>query len=368
MHSVHVDLGPRSYDIQIRSGSLQQCGVWLGPFGTSRLACVVADANVQSHHHVEGLQNVLEAEGFRVAVHILPAGEEQKCLRSLQQLYDWLAGLRADRQTMVVALGGGVIGDLAGFAAATYHRGLSLVMVPTSLLAMVDSSVGGKVGINLPQGKNLVGAFHQPVGVWIDTAYLHTLPSREFRSGLAEVVKYGVIVDVGLFAWLETHAGEILRRDSQALEYLIARSCEIKAQIVQQDELETTGLRAILNYGHTFGHALEAVAGYGTLLHGEAVAMGMMCAARLAESLGRIPREFTKRQERLLRQFGLPVEPQLEGSVDVIVETMLRDKKNQSGELRLVLPADLGKVESGIRVEVSQVRKVLASVIPGEAT
>ncbi|HKB05463.1 MAG TPA: 3-dehydroquinate synthase, partial [Gemmataceae bacterium] len=254
-----------------------------------------------------------------------------------------------------------VIGDLAGFVAATYNRGLPLVMIPTTLLAMVDSSVGGKVGINLPQGKNLVGAFHQPAGVWIDTAMLDTLPDREYRSGLAEVVKYGVILDAEFFAWLEGNAAAVLSRDPAAVAQIVARSCRLKADVVEQDEREETGLRMILNYGHTFAHAFESVAGYGMWLHGEAVAAGMVCASRLAERRGLIAGEVTRRQAALLTRFRLPTARPPEWNADRLIEAMRRDKKNIAGRLRFVLPTRLSHVAVFDDVPESQVREVLAA-------
>src|SRR5262249_25363312 len=210
----------------------------------------------------------------------LPVGEATKSLTAASQLYDVLADLHADRKTLIVPVGGGVIGDLAGFVAATFNRGLPLLMVPTTLLAMVDSSVGGKVGVNHPRAKNLIGAFHQPAGVWIDTAALATLPEREYKSGLAGVVKYGVILDAEFFAWQEANAEAVLARDAEAVRHVVARSCRLKADVVEKDEREETGLRAVLNYGHTFAHAFETVGGYGSWLHGEAVSAGMLCASR----------------------------------------------------------------------------------------
>src|SRR5439155_7813815 len=220
----------------------------------------------------------VQSIGFQTRLKVLPSGEGQKSLSVASQLYDWLVDLPADRKTPVVAVGGGVVGDLAGFAAATYNRGLPLLMVPTTLLAMVDSSVGGKVGINLQAGKNLVGAFHQPAGVWIDTAALDTLPEREFLSGLAEVVKCGAILDAEFFAFLEANAAAIRSREPEVLVPVIARCCRLKADVVEKDEREETGLRAVLNYGHTFAHPFETVGGYGGGLHGEAGAAGMVCA------------------------------------------------------------------------------------------
>jgi 3-dehydroquinate synthase len=291
MPNINVNLGPRGYDIHITSGD----GKGLGPFARERClgkrAFVVSDEHVREH--AEHVADTLTTAGFQTIMAVLPAGEVQKCLATASYLYNGLAEMQADRQTLVVAVGGGVIGDLAGFVAATFVRGLPLLMVPTTLLAMVDSSVGGKVGINHPRAKNLIGAFHQPAGVWIDIAHLETLPEREYRSGLAEAVKYGVILDPELFAYLERHADAILRREADAVMHIVARSCRLKADVVEKDERELTGLRAVLNYGHTFAHAFETVGGYGAWLHGEAVAAGMVCASRLAERRGLIPAEVT---------------------------------------------------------------------------
>jgi 3-dehydroquinate synthase len=263
---------------------------------------------------------------------------------------------------LVVAVGGGVMGDLAGFVAATYARGLPLLMVPTTLLAMVDSSVGGKVGVNLRQAKNLIGAFHQPVGVWIDTATLATLPDREYRSGLAEVVKYGVILDAEFFAYLEMHADAILERDPLMVRYIIGRCCRLKADVVERDEREETGLRMVLNYGHTFAHAFETVGGYGTWLHGEAVAAGMACASALAEKQGLISAEVTQRQVRLLRRFGLPTAPEA-WPIDNLIEAMRSDKKSLDGRLRFVLPRRLGEVALVDQVSDGAVRGVLQEIL-----
>jgi len=251
-------------------------------------------------------------------------------------------------------VGGGVVGDLAGFAAATFARGLAFVQVPTTLLAQVDSSVGGKVGINLPQAKNIVGAFWQPAGVIIDLDVLATLPDREYRSGLAEVVKYGVILDAEFFAYLEAHVDELQVREPQVLEHIITRSCQLKAAIVEKDEREETGLRVILNYGHTFCHAIETVTGYGRYLHGEAVAIGMICASRLAERLGRITIQVTKRQKKLLERLSLPTS--IEGLDPAsLLSAMQHDKKSQDGRLRFVLPSRIGEVKLVDNVEVGDV-------------
>jgi 3-dehydroquinate synthase len=360
MHSVRVNLGPRSYDIAL--ASCDPAGI--GPFARralprSELALVVADANTEPHGRA--VDAALRGASFRTGFAVVPAGEASKSQAELSRLYDALYDIAADRQTAVVAVGGGVIGDLAGFAAATYNRGLPLLMVPTSLLAMVDSSVGGKTGINHPRGKNLIGAFHQPAGVWIDTAYLDTLPDREFRSGLAEVVKYGVILDAEFFAYLELHYPGIGLRVPEQLAQIITRSCQLKAQVVEQDEYETTGLRAVLNYGHTFAHAFETVGGYGAWLHGEAVAAGMVCASKLAEKLGMIGEDVTHRQVRLLKEFGLPRWPQSERPTGDLVAVMKRDKKAAAGKLRFILPTRLGEVKLVGDVAESLVRDVLES-------
>jgi 3-dehydroquinate synthase len=357
MNSIRVELGERSYDIAVTSGDASGVGSFARQRGKGQLAFVVTDENVVEH--AERAAGALRAVDFAVGVVVLPAGESQKALAIAAQLYDQLAEARADRKTLVVAVGGGVIGDLAGFVAATWNRGLPLLMVPTTLLAMVDSSVGGKVGINHPRGKNLIGAFHQPIGVWIDTACLETLPQREYRSGLAEVVKYGVILDADFFTYLEDHAAAILARDPACVRHIVARSCRLKADIVERDEREETGLRAVLNYGHTFAHAFETVGGYGSWLHGEAVAAGMICASRLAERRGLIGGDVTERQRRLLQTFGLPIAPE-RWPVEDLLLTMRSDKKNLAGRLRFVLPRRLGEVALFDDVPESDVRAVLS--------
>ena len=358
MTNLTVDLGPRSYPIQIGSGFTAAIGALARTVAPqSELALIVTDENVDPH--AATLAESLVAAGFRTSTVILQPGEATKSLTWANELYDELAELNADRRTLVVALGGGVIGDLAGFAAATYNRGLPLFMVPTTLLSMVDSSVGGKVGINHDRGKNLIGAFHQPAGVAIDLDYLKTVPDREFRSGLAEVVKYGVILDAEFFDYLERNSTAILARDPAVLETIVTRSCTLKAQVVERDEREETGLRAMLNYGHTFAHAFEIIAGYGTWLHGEAVSAGMVCAAQLAQNSGRVPEGFAARQMNLLERFGLPIHPLPQWDADEMIDAMRRDKKSQAGRLRFVLPTKLGHVELVDGVDETEVRRVL---------
>ena len=356
MGSVRVQLGERSYDIFVASDAVAGVGAFARQRVKGERAFLVTDEHVIGHAHQ--VAAALRDAHFQPLLVSLPAGESQKSLATASYLYDQLAEAGADRQTLVVAVGGGVIGDLAGFVAATWNRGLPLLMMPTTLLAMVDSSVGGKVGVNHPRGKNLIGAFHQPVGVWIDTAFLCTLPDREYRSGLAEVVKYGVILDAELFAYLERHAAALLARDAECLRSIVARCCRLKANVVEQDEREETGLRAILNYGHTFAHAFETVSGYGVWLHGEAVAAGMICASRLAERRGLISAEVTERQRQLLQTFALPVAPG-RWPVDDLLATMRRDKKAVAGKLRFVLPVRLGEAALFDDVPEEDVRQVL---------
>jgi 3-dehydroquinate synthase len=360
MHLLTVRLATHSYDIAITEGDIAGLGAFARQLCAGDAALVMADEQVQEF--AGGVTAALDAVGFRAQIALIPPGETQKSLAGASPLYDRLAEMNADRKTLAVAVGGGVVGDLAGFVASTYARGLPLLMVPTTLLAMVDSSIGGKVGINHPRGKNLIGAFHQPVGVWIDIATLSTLPDGAFRSGLAEVVKYGAALDAGLFAYLEQHADAILQRDPAAIRHIVARSCELKARIVEQDEREEIGVRAVLNYGHTFAHAFESVAGYTGWLHGEAVAAGMACAARLAERRGLVPAEFTDRQLQLLAHFGLPTVPQ-SWAIPELIAAMRRDKKAVGGRLRFVLPRRLGEAALFDDISESDVIDVLKEMI-----
>jgi 3-dehydroquinate synthase len=307
-------------------------------------------------------QAELHGVGIACTTAVLPPGEATKSLVSAAVLYDKLIELKADRHTMVLALGGGVIGDLAGFVAATFARGLPLIMAPTTLLAQADSSVGGKVGVNHPRAKNIIGAFHQPRAVWIDTETLESLSPRELRCGLAEVVKYGVIMDADFFAFLESRTAAILDRNSTELRHIVARSCLLKARVVVDDEREETGARAVLNFGHTIAHAIESVAGYeGTINHGEAVAVGMVAESLLAARLGWVDDTFVGRLVSLLERFGLPT--RFAGlDLNQLERAMSHDKKNQEGKIRFVLPRGLGRVELTAGAGLDDVRAVLCSL------
>ncbi len=348
--TVHVDLADRSYDIRIGEGLLDQIGAHCGEVtGTAKRVLIVSDDNV-TDHYLERTTQSLEAAGFRVAACVLPAGEGTKSVEFLAKLWEAAVEARLDRKSVMVALGGGVIGDLTGFAAASYLRGVAFMQVPTSLLAMVDSAVGGKTGMNLPQGKNLVGAFHQPSRVLVDLEVLRTLPPRERNAGMAEVIKYGVIWDAEMFAFIEQNVSDIHKLDAESMRYLVKRSCEIKAEVVRRDEREG-GVRAILNFGHTLGHAIENVCGYGEWLHGEAIAAGMVYAARLSETLHGFDPAETRRLIELFLAFELPVS--WEGlDWNAVFTAMTADKKAENALPRFVLATEIGK--AGLPEEVSE--------------
>jgi 3-dehydroquinate synthase len=355
--TVRVTLAERSYPIEIGSGTLAEAGRFLHDQAATEHVVLITDEHVEPLY-AQMVGDSLAATGAEVDLVVVEPGEHSKSAVLSSILWEKLLELSADRQTVIAALGGGVIGDLAGFVAATFARGIRLVQIPTTLLAQVDSSVGGKVGINLPGAKNMVGAFWQPQGVLIDTAVLDSLPKREYISGLAEVVKYGVILDAEFFKYLESHVDQLLARQPEALRHVVARCCRLKADVVEADERELTGSRAVLNYGHTFCHAFETVTGYGTLLHGEAVSIGMTCAARLAQRLGRIDAELVARQQELLAALGLPVKiPDVDP--EGLLTIMAHDKKNMHGQLRFVLPARLGHVELVGGVLADDVRAAL---------
>jgi 3-dehydroquinate synthase len=350
----------RSYDVVCGPGVADGVGPAVADAG-GRRAVVVTDAAVAGSH-ADRVRQSLRAATVEAAVVSVPAGEPSKSVAAAERLWNAFAEMAVDRRTHVVAVGGGVVGDLAGFAAATFARGLPVWHVPTTLVAQVDSAIGGKTGINLTGGKNLVGAFWQPRGVFADIDTLATLPTREFVSGLAEVVKYGVILDPVFFGWLEESAAALTARDPATVAHAVERSAAIKADVVSRDEHETSGLRAALNYGHTFAHAYETLAGYGTLLHGEAVAIGMARAARLAALLGRISEDLVARQDALLGRLGLPIAvPTGVGDVHGLLAVMARDKKSLGGRLRFVLPSRLGHVELVDGVPEPLVRQVLTA-------
>ena len=343
-----VALAERSYPIHIGTALLAGIGQLL-PNTRSGRAIIVTNPVVAAHH-LDRLQKGLERADMHHDVIVVPDGEAHKDWATLYDIHTRLLELKAERSTTLIALGGGVIGDLAGFAAATYQRGMPLVQIPTTLLAQVDSSVGGKTAVNHPLGKNMIGAFYQPSAVIIDSATLSTLPDREYASGLAEVVKYGAIRSPELFAWLESKVEPLLKRDEVTLAQAIHESCRIKAEIVAADERET-GERALLNFGHTFGHAIEVGTGYGAWLHGEAVAAGMVLAGELSVRVTGLPAIDNARLRQLLSRFGLPIDPPALGA-ERYLELIARDKKVQAGKLRLVLLEALGR--STIRGDISE--------------
>ena len=341
VHVVHVALGTRSYDIRIGSGLLDQVGPTLAQQGFSGKVGLVTDRTLARLYAPSVLRSLKRA-GFRTCQVVLPPGERAKTLRGVSAILDELVKARFERGSVLVALGGGVIGDMAGFAASMYVRGIPFVQVPTTLVAQVDSSVGGKTGVNHALGKNLIGTFHQPRLVLIDTATLGTLPRREWVAGLAEVIKYGMIADEAFFAYQEQHIARILERDPDVVAAIIRRSCEIKADVVAQDEHESDR-RRILNYGHTIGHALESLGGYRSLIHGEAVGIGMVQEAHLSQRLGICSEEVVARQRALVREAGLPDElPRVTWSA--LWGAMQHDKKVVRGEVHCVLPEQVGRV------------------------
>ena len=361
MRKVTVSLGSRSYAIEVDRGLLAQLGLRCRDLNLRERCAVISDANV-APLYMQKCVAALESAGFKPFGLTIPAGETAKSLKVVQECYDQLAEQRLERKSFIVALGGGVVGDLAGFVAATYLRGIPFVQVPTTLLAQVDSSVGGKVGVNLKAGKNLVGAFYQPLLVLCDLQSLNTLPEREFRAGLAEVIKYGIIYDAKLFSRLERDMPVILKRDPAVLAEIVARCCEIKADVVGQDETET-GLRAILNFGHTIGHALEAISRYGKYLHVEAISIGQVAAARLSAKLTGLSWGDAGHIRALFEAAGLPVTVKLsKGQVDKLFEAMRLDKKVAGGEIKFVLARDIGRVEWGIKVPEEEIRSVIESL------
>jgi 3-dehydroquinate synthase len=358
MKKLRIDLADRSYDILIGRNLLPRVGDHLSHLKSVRRALVVTNPVVNKLYG-KVLSEGLQSAGLETDCAEIPEGETHKTLQDAQTVYDHLIENQYDRNTLLVALGGGVIGDLTGFIAATFLRGVPCVQVPTTLLSQVDSSVGGKTAVNHPQGKNLIGAFYQPRLVAIDLDTLRSLPPDEFRAGMAEIIKYGVIEDPQLFAFLEKNSEKILAQDTKCLETIIETSCAIKAKIVELDERESN-YRMVLNFGHTIGHAIEALTAYSQFKHGEAVAIGMVYAAKLSCQLGKCSREVVKKIEALVERYGLPSRlPKF--SADEYIETLYRDKKAHDKNIRFVLVRDIGTVEIVDRVAEAEIQKVLTT-------
>lgn len=342
MERLKVTLGERSYPITIAAGLFNDpASFW--PLKAGDQTMLVTNETL-APLYLDRVRGLLEQAGVKVDTVILPDGEQFKSLSVLDTVFTALLEKPHGRDTTLIALGGGVVGDLTGFAAASYQRGVRFIQVPTTLLSQVDSSVGGKTAVNHPLGKNMIGAFYQPASVVVDLDCLSTLSKRELASGLGEVIKYGIILDGEFFDWLEEHIDALLKLDGKAMAYCIRRCCELKAEVVAADERES-GLRALLNLGHTFGHAIEAEMGYGNWLHGEAVAAGMVMAVRTAQRLGQFSEAEVQRVIALLLRAGLPVNGPQEMSPDAYMPHMMRDKKVLAGELRLILPLAIGKSE-----------------------
>jgi 3-dehydroquinate synthase len=360
VRTVHVSLGNRSYDIKIAPGLIDRFGRECVRLNLGKRCAIITDTNV-GRRYAKTVFNSLATAGFTPSLIVVQPGETAKSLKTVESCYDQLALHRLERKSFIVALGGGVVGDLAGFVAATYLRGVAFVQVPTTLLAQVDSSVGGKVGVNLKAGKNLVGAFYQPRLVLCDLNALKTLPEREFRAGLAEVIKYGIIYDANMFARLEHNLPKILKRDPKLLAAVVARCCEIKAEVVGRDETDD-GQRAILNFGHTVGHAIENISGYEKYLHGEAIAIGQVAAAKLSHAVLGLPERDVERIDNLFRNTGLPVQIELNASKrQKLLNAMRLDKKVSDGEIKFVLAKRIGHVAWGQCVPENQIQQALDS-------
>jgi 3-dehydroquinate synthase len=359
MTEITVALGAHSYPIRIGRGTLDSLAEVVAGVGAKGVAAVVTDSNVGPLYG-ERVCELVERGGLKAVLCVMPAGEEYKRLERIEELCGEFLAAGLDRGGLVVALGGGVVGDVAGFAAAAFMRGVPFVQVPTTIVAQVDSSVGGKTGVNHPAGKNIIGAFHQPSAVLMDLEMLSSLPDREIRAGLAEVIKHGVIADADLFAYMETHAEAILAKDLEALEYPVRRSCEIKSAIVSEDEREH-GVRALLNYGHTFGHGIEAVTQYGRYLHGEGVALGMVAAGALSRDLGLVDDAFVARQRACIARYGLPVS-WAELPVEETLAAMKHDKKARAGVLKFIVAERIGHAIQRTDITEAQAREALTAL------
>lgn len=340
-YEVKINLGERSYNILIGPGMLDKLGAVISSTGKSNRVALVSNPTVAKYYSEAALKS-LQSAGVSAELIVVPSGERYKTLNTVKKIYDALLSMRMDRSGALIALGGGVIGDMVGFAAATYMRGIDFYQVPTTLLAQVDASIGGKTGVDLPQGKNLVGAFHQPRAVIIDTLTLNTLPARELRSGLAEVIKHGIIYDREFYSFLDSHAKELLARKEEYLAEAIRRSVEIKRDVVEKDERES-GLRAILNYGHTVAHAIEVLSGYGKYRHGEASSIGMVTEALLAEGDGIASKGTASAVANTLAKMRLPVDMDKSLATSDMVRAIEMDKKTLGGSIRLALPTRLGE-------------------------
>jgi len=360
MQTISVDLAARSYRILVGRGALAEVGPELAQRRVGRRVALFSDSDIMARHG-QAVVESLRSSGFDISEILLPRGEQAKTLDVARQGWDRLLDAGCDRTSTVVALGGGAVGDLAGFVAATYMRGISFVQVPTTLLAQVDASIGGKTAIDHPRAKNLIGAFHQPRFVLVDPAVLVTLPEAEFRSGLAEVIKHGIVLDADYFADLEQCLPALLRRDLATLERVVGGSCRLKARVVERDEQEAE-LRHVLNYGHTIGHALEAVTGYGRFTHGEAVSLGIVAEARVAARLGIAKAETTERQVRLLRAAGLPVSG-LGVAPTIIIEALGRDKKARDGRVPFVFAPEIGAFRLVFDVPHATVHDTLEALV-----
>lgn len=357
MEKVRVRLKERSYDICIGSNILKKIGAKLKSFKTSPKTALISNPTVYKLYG-KAVLNSLKTAGFNAIPVIIPDGEEYKDITTIINIYGELLKHGLDRRSVLIALGGGVIGDITGFVASTYMRGIVYIQIPTTLLAQVDSSVGGKTGVNHKLGKNMIGTFYQPRLVWIDIDTLKTLPKRELLAGLAEVIKYGVIKDKRLFNFLEDNNRKILHLDKNALSHIITRSCEIKAEVVSKDERES-GLRATLNHGHTIGHAIETVTEYKKFLHGEAIAIGMHLEAKIAEILGFLKIHDVLRIKALIDSFGLPSEMPSDLDMDTLMSSMQLDKKAVAGELKFILPERIGNVRIYKGIDTGLIRKAL---------
>jgi len=356
MLKVTVDLGPRSYDILIGGGLLAQLGQRVAELVPSSSAALISDQNVFELYGQRASQQLQQA-GYKLAVKVIVPGDGSKCLAQASEIYDLLYEARVERAGPLIALGGGVVGDLTGFVAATWLRGVPFVQVPTTIAAAIDASIGGKTAVNHPTGKNLIGAFHQPRLVLIDTETFKTLEGRDVRAGLAESIKHAIIRDAQFFKFHQQHVQQILALEEQVTGQLLERNCQIKAQVVAADEHEG-GVRAILNFGHTIGHAIEAAGGYGKYRHGEAVALGMVGAGHIAMQRGLIDSATFGQIEHLIDQFGLPVRTDRQ-DLQQILQLMQRDKKVRAGKIRFVLPLSIGRVEIFDDVSTKQISSAL---------